>query len=153
MQCLAIGEPFDGGDFPPTAAMARVRQELTRRSSMSTVHAPHWPWSHPFFVPVSPAYSRSASSSVTEGSMTNVTSPPLMFSVTCWAISESRVVGPAAMPLEALAPAGAVAVLQPLSSVEPTATPTPPAATPARNDRRVGVALASASPSPDSTAI
>ena len=32
---------------------ASVRQELMRRPLTSTVQAPHCPWSHPFFVPVS----------------------------------------------------------------------------------------------------
>ncbi len=32
----------------PSAATARVRQELTRRPSSRTVQAPHWPWSQPF---------------------------------------------------------------------------------------------------------
>ena len=31
---------------------ASVRQELMRRPLTSTVHAPHWPWSQPFLVPV-----------------------------------------------------------------------------------------------------
>ena len=44
-----------------------VRQELTRRPSTSTVQAPHWPWSQPFFVPVRSRCSRSASSRVVHG--------------------------------------------------------------------------------------
>ena len=40
-------------------ASARVRQDSTRLPSTITVHAPHCPWSQPFFVPVSPMCSRS----------------------------------------------------------------------------------------------
>ena len=42
----------------PLAATARVRQELTRRPSTSTVQAPHWPWSQPFLLPVRSRCSR-----------------------------------------------------------------------------------------------
>ena len=48
----------------PCAATASSRQLLTRLPSASTVQAPHWPWSQPFLVPVSPRCSRSASSTV-----------------------------------------------------------------------------------------
>src|SRR5262249_13174533 len=47
---------------------ARLRQLLMRRPFASTVHAPHWPWSQPFLVPVRWRCSRSASSSVVRGS-------------------------------------------------------------------------------------
>src|SRR6478672_738578 len=36
---------------------------------MCTVHAPHWPWSHPFFEPVRCKCSRRQSSSVVRGSI------------------------------------------------------------------------------------
>src|SRR5207249_3781890 len=41
----------------------RVRHELIRRPLISTVQAPHCPWSQPFLVPVRWRCSRSASSS------------------------------------------------------------------------------------------
>src|SRR5262249_15926475 len=62
----------------PSFMMASVRQELMRRPSTRTVHAPHWPWSHPFFVPVKPTYSRSASSSVVHGATSSLNGFPLM---------------------------------------------------------------------------
>src|ERR1019366_10387082 len=43
---------------------ANERQLFTRRPLTCTVHAPHCPWSHPFFVPVRWMRSRSVSSSV-----------------------------------------------------------------------------------------
>ena len=36
----------------PSWLTARARHELIRRPSTRTVHAPHWPRSHPFLVPV-----------------------------------------------------------------------------------------------------
>src|SRR6516225_5570502 len=52
----------------PSYMTANVRHELTRRPSISTVQAPHWPWSQPFFVPVRSRCSRNTSSSVVRGS-------------------------------------------------------------------------------------
>src|SRR5581483_1405949 len=52
-------------------ATARARQLVTRRPSSKTVQAPHCPWSQPFFVPVRPSRSRSASSSVVRVSITS----------------------------------------------------------------------------------
>ena len=46
----------------PWTLAASVRQDSTRRPSISTVQAPHWPWSQPFLPPVSPRCSRNASS-------------------------------------------------------------------------------------------
>src|SRR5579875_2644904 len=46
----------------PSYATARARQDSTRSLSSSTVQAPHWPWSQPFFGLVLPSRSRSASS-------------------------------------------------------------------------------------------
>ena len=43
MQRAVVGEPFDGRDLAPSFMTARVRHELIRRPSTSTVHAPHWP--------------------------------------------------------------------------------------------------------------
>src|ERR1700751_3349635 len=63
----------------PSCITARVRQELTRRPLMWTVHAPHWPWSQPFLVPVRSRCSRSASSRVVQGAMSSDRAWPLMF--------------------------------------------------------------------------
>src|ERR1700733_3023388 len=52
----------------PSWLIAKARHELIRRPSTRTVHAPHWPRSHPFLVPVSCRRSRKRSSSVTRGS-------------------------------------------------------------------------------------
>ena len=62
----------------PSCITASVRQALMRLPSTSTVQAPHWPRSQPFFEPVSPTTSRSASSSVTRGSSASRWSMPLM---------------------------------------------------------------------------
>src|SRR5438067_2021242 len=51
----------------PSFMSARVRHELMRTPLARTVQAPHWPWSHPFFTPVRPRYSRKASSKVVHG--------------------------------------------------------------------------------------
>src|SRR5207237_1668582 len=48
---------------------AKQRQELTRRPLMCTVHAPHWPWSHPFLDPVRCRCSRRQSRRVVRGSI------------------------------------------------------------------------------------
>ena len=64
------------------AMTTSVMHDSTRRPSTCTVQAPHWPWSHPFLLPVRPAYSRSASSSVTRGSSWSARSRPLTRSVT-----------------------------------------------------------------------
>jgi hypothetical protein len=57
-------------------------QDSTRLPSTSTVQAPHAPWSQPFFVPVSPSRSRSASSSVTRASTCSRSDLPLIRMVT-----------------------------------------------------------------------
>ena len=44
---------------------ASIRHDSTRLPSSKIVQAPHAPWSQPFLVPVSPRWSRSASSRVT----------------------------------------------------------------------------------------
>ncbi len=54
-----------------------------RRPSTITVHAPHWPWSQPFFVPVSCRCSRNASSSVVRVSTSSDRVVPLTSNVTC----------------------------------------------------------------------
>ncbi len=66
----------------PSQRAASVRQDTTVRPSTWTVHAPQDPRSHPFLVPVSPAYSRSASSSEVRGSIDNATRLPFTCSVT-----------------------------------------------------------------------
>src|SRR5882724_7383189 len=53
----------------PSCIAAKQRHEFTRRSLMCTVHAPHWPWSHPFFDPVRCKCSRRQSRSVVRGSI------------------------------------------------------------------------------------
>ena len=52
-----------------------------RRPLTSTVHAPHWPWSQPFFVPVSWRRSRRASSRVVRGSTWRSCDAPLILRV------------------------------------------------------------------------
>ena len=47
----------------------------------STVQAPHWPWSHPFFVPVRPSRSRSRSSSDIRLSTVTARGSPLTVTV------------------------------------------------------------------------
>ena len=47
----------------PSCVTASARQRVRAPAVDSTVHAPHWPWSQPFFVPVRPRCSRSRSSS------------------------------------------------------------------------------------------
>ena len=61
----------------PSCMMARLRQELIRRPLTMMVQAPHWPWSHPFFVPVRCRCSLRASSSVVRGSSSNSRRAPL----------------------------------------------------------------------------
>src|SRR3977135_2378340 len=56
---------------------ASVRHELMRTPFTITVHAPHWPWSQPFFVPVRPRYSRRASRSVVHGATSISLGAPL----------------------------------------------------------------------------
>src|SRR5438132_14113476 len=78
----------------PSVWTASVKHERTRRPSTSTVQAPHWPWSQPFLVPVSPSRSRSASSSETLGSTSSAWSVPLMVSRTRiplrWAVTTTH---------------------------------------------------------------
>ena len=82
MQHPVCREPFDRRDFWPSFMTAKVRQELTRRPLTSTVQAPHWPWSQPFFVPVRSRWSRSVSSSVVHGASASTLSTPLTISRT-----------------------------------------------------------------------
>src|SRR5580704_15126629 len=65
----------------PSAVTARVRQELMRRPSTSTVQAPHWPWSQPFLLPVSARVSRSASRRVVRVSRVRAWDVPLTLRV------------------------------------------------------------------------
>src|SRR3954451_24820319 len=55
-----------------------------RRPSTSTVHAPHCPWSQPFFDPVSPRCSRSRSSSEVRVSTGSDCASPLTWRLTAW---------------------------------------------------------------------
>src|SRR5437764_5044476 len=57
--------------------IARVRHELTRRPSSSTVQAPHCPWSQPFLLPVRFSCSRRASSRVVQGATSICLTKPL----------------------------------------------------------------------------
>src|SRR5262245_15450929 len=61
--------------------IARVRHELMRLPSTSTVQAPHCPWSQPFFVPVKSNCSRNRSSKVVHGAISNRFSAPLTLSL------------------------------------------------------------------------
>src|SRR5215472_6207622 len=55
----------------PAAAEKGVRHDRTALPSSSTVHAPHWPSPHPYFVPVSCSLSRrTQSSGSSEGALT-----------------------------------------------------------------------------------
>src|SRR5262245_17018319 len=65
----------------PSFMIASVKQELMRLPSTKTVHAPHWPWSQPFFVPVRSSCSRRASSRVVQGATFNVVGAPLRYKV------------------------------------------------------------------------
>src|SRR6267154_3643165 len=64
------------------ATSASVRHDNTRRPSISTVQAPHWPWSQPFLLPVSPTCSRNASNTVVRASILRDLLSPLTLSVT-----------------------------------------------------------------------
>ena len=59
------------------------------------MQAPHWPWSQPFFVPVSSRVSRTQSRSVVRGSIRRARSLPLIRSVT-----GTRSVGAPVAPVE-----------------------------------------------------
>jgi len=48
----------------PRTIAASERQDSVALPSTIIVHAPHWPWSQPFFDPVRPIWVRTASSSV-----------------------------------------------------------------------------------------
>ncbi len=63
----------------PSYWTARARQELIRTPSASTVQAPQAPWSQPFFGPVTPRRSRSASSRLTHGSTSSAATSPFTF--------------------------------------------------------------------------
>jgi hypothetical protein len=67
----------------PSCMTASVRQELILRPLISTVQAPHCPWSQPFLVPVRWRCSRSASSSDVRGSRSSCRTRPLTVSATC----------------------------------------------------------------------
>jgi len=83
MQFGAIrDEPFDRGDRLALAPNGSVRQDTTRRPSMCTVRAPQAPRSQPFFVPVRPARSRSASSNDVRSSIVIGNGVPLTCSTT-----------------------------------------------------------------------
>ena len=117
----------------PSCIKARLRHEFTRLPFTCTVHAPHCPWSQPFFVPVRATVSRRQSSSVVRGSMRSWWSLPLMRSVTGTA---PAMFGPSALaaaeplcPAALFACAGAHAAMTAAAAVLPVVR---------RNARRVG---------------
>src|SRR3954454_13042444 len=67
--------------YEPWRAKASTRQALARRPSTSTVQAPHWPWSQPFFAPVRSRCSRSRSSSEVRLSTVSRRSSPFTVTV------------------------------------------------------------------------
>ena len=80
MKRVALGEPFDRRhDLRAVLHDRQVRHELMRLPSTRTVQAPHWPWSHPFFVPVKSRRSRSRSSKVIQGLTSICFTVPLIF--------------------------------------------------------------------------
>ena len=74
MQASGVPRPSIVVISSPSCRRRSVRQEFTRRPLTCTVQAPHWPWSQPFFVPVSATVSRRQSRSVVRGSMRRVRS-------------------------------------------------------------------------------
>src|ERR1700722_17445435 len=81
--CNASGEPRPSIVVisSPSCIRAKLRHEFTRLPFTCAVHAPHWPWSQPFFVPVRATVSRRQSRSVVRGSTRSWRSLPLMRSV------------------------------------------------------------------------
>src|SRR5580704_7512565 len=77
----------------PSHATASVRHASTRRPSTHTVHAPHVPWSQPFFDPVSPRCSRNASSRLTRGSILSACAWPFTVRTTVPASGPRSVTG------------------------------------------------------------
>src|ERR1041385_5385455 len=98
----------------PSFMTASVRQELIRRPSTSTVHAPHWPWSQPFLVPVRSRWSRSASSSVVHGATSSLTGLRLTLSDTGILSGTASI-----RPVEAAVPERAIAFLHLFCAAEP----------------------------------
>ena len=84
--CLALAVAHDGAEIvtssAPSCATASARQALARRPSSNTVHAPHCPWSQPFFAPVRPSCSRRRSRSDMRVSSSSECSSPFTNSVT-----------------------------------------------------------------------
>ena len=75
---VARGQSFDGNDLLPTASLTCMAQERVATPSIWTVQAPHCAMPHPYFVPVSPTFSRMAHSRGVSGSTSTLTSFPLM---------------------------------------------------------------------------
>src|SRR5450755_2804015 len=67
--------------FRPPTSTASSMHEATGTRSSHTVQAEHEPRSQPIFVPVNPSASRSASTSVVDGSTETSRSSPLTFKV------------------------------------------------------------------------
>src|SRR3954465_7267146 len=74
----------------PSWATASARQLLIRRPSAISVHAPHWPRSQPFFVPVSPSRSRRASSRVVRTSTVSRRPAPFTRRVTAASLTPTE---------------------------------------------------------------
>src|SRR4030095_1609871 len=73
--------------FLPAQPTARVKQELTRRTSMMTLQAPQTPMLQPSLVPVRPRLSRRTCSKSRFASTSTSCSWPFTFSVSCFFIS------------------------------------------------------------------
>src|SRR3989449_2469244 len=74
----------------PAQARPSTRQDRTGVASTSTVQVPHSPNSQPCFVPVSPASSRSTSSSVLCGAKATSTASPFSSSAIFSLVSTMR---------------------------------------------------------------
>ena len=75
---LAVGEPLDRRDLGAVVRDGEREAGVRAAAVDQDVQAPHWPWSQPFFAPVSPRCSRSTSSSVVRVSTVSWCSAPLM---------------------------------------------------------------------------
>src|SRR5262249_8084040 len=74
----------------PSCITASVRHEFTRLPFTCTVHAPHCPWSQPFFVPVN--WSRSRSISNSDARTSTVIACGVLFTVKLMVLSVTCIV-------------------------------------------------------------
>ena len=95
VQLVPVGQARGGDDLGAVLGDREGEAGVTRRPSSSTVHAPHWPWSQPFFGAVTPSCSRSASSRVVRVSTRSACRLPSTRRVTSvkWADSMGGVPG------------------------------------------------------------